>query len=543
MSSSRKEQVQRQFPIRIRAGSERRAWSGLTPILEELLPVKFLCAQAGAGECRGEVVMEHVQEGMQDGDRTKFSCPEYSSTRGDAEKEGLVEDQVGFADDPHVPFPFRGRTLKVSSPAEFGVLSPGGNERVLARTTRGPVWTMSESGGVRKYRSGFALPGVSPESALKDVFNETRFLEVLPLVHWLREIAASTAYQGPSPRACFVFDDPNLHWPSYGFIDFRELARQAAKESYHVSFGTIPLDGWFTHPVAATVLRSNRKFLSLAVHGNNHTRQELARRYSEAESVALLRQAIYRIEQIERKTGFPICRVMVPPHGACSEEMLELLPMCGFEAACLSHGSLRAHNREKPWTRSLGYSPSELVQGCPVLPRWGFSGNTENAVLLAVYLRQPVILRGHHQDLKNGVEMLAHLAGFINGLGPVRWSNLTDLSRSNYESRMEGATCHLRPLGHRIDFQVPDGATGFVIDDWNNGALASWNVSGLGENPLTTQLEQEISIPSGFTGLLSLSASLPARDLPQGKKAKRFPAAACVRRVLTETRDRLAFSN
>ena len=366
-------------------------------------------------------------------------------------------------------------------------------------------------------------------------------MEVFPLVQWLREISASTAYLGPTPRACFVFDDPNLHWPSYGFIDFRQLARQAANENYHVSFGTIPLDGWFAHPAAVEVFRTNPRFLSLAVHGNNHTRQELAGRMSgETERVALLRQAIRRIERIERKTGLSICRVMVPPHGACSEEMLELLPMCGFEAACISHGSLRAHNRQKLWTRRLGYFPSELIQGCPVLPRWGFSGNTENAILLALYLRQAVILRGHHQDLKNGVELLANLARFINGLGPVRWSNLTDLNRSNYEWRMKGTTCHIRPLGRRIDFDVPEGATGFVVDSPGHGAPPVWNVSGLSGDGLTVSVGEEIAISAQSSGVISLSDFVPGQQVPRGRKAKSLGVAAIGRRLLTKARDRFA---
>ena len=280
----------------------------------------------------------------------------------------------------------------------------------------------------------------------------------------------------------------------------------------------------------------------MAVHGNDHTKQELARRYNEVERMALLRQSIHRIEQIERKAGFPVCRVMVPPHGACSEEMLALLPTFGFEAACLSHGSLRAHNRDKAWTRTLGYSPSELVQGCPVLPRWGLSGRIKNTILLAAYLKQPVILRGHHQDLRDGVELLDQLAGFINGLGPVRWANLTDLSRLNYEWRMEGSMCRIKPLGRRLDFQMPEGAGGFVIDDPGGGFSPLWQVSGLVAGGLTVRAWHEISVPERFKGELSLSTAIPARDLQPETRTKWPPATAFVRRLLTEARDRLVFS-
>src|ERR1019366_8149913 len=111
-------------------------------------------------------------------------------------------------------------------------------------------------------------------------------------------------------------------------------------------------------------------------------------------------QAIHRIERLERAAGCEISRVMAAPHGACSDAMLQEMPGCGFESAAISHGSLRAHNKGKPWARSLGYLPSEIIQGCPVLPRWGMTGNTYNTILLAAYLGQPMILRGHHADLR-----------------------------------------------------------------------------------------------------------------------------------------------
>ena len=103
------------------------------------------------------------------------------------------------------------------------------------------------------------------------------FLEMLPCIDYVQRICAPCLFEGPSSRACFIFDDPNLHWPRYGFVDFKEIAANATKHNYHVSFATIPFDGWFTHQPTAEIFRNNADRLSLAVHGNNHTRWELAR--------------------------------------------------------------------------------------------------------------------------------------------------------------------------------------------------------------------------------------------------------------------------
>src|SRR5262249_35092289 len=150
----------------------------------------------------------------------------------------------------------------------------------------------------------------------------------------------------------------------------------------------------------------------------------LAQAFSSDQCAALLRQAVRRIEQLEARAGLAVSRVMVPPHGACSARMLAEMPAQGFEAACISAGSLRAHNPGSAWALGLGFAPAELVEGCPVLPRWAFSGMGDAALRAAAYLGQALILRGHHQDLKDGLDVMEHHAAAINALGDVRWGDL-----------------------------------------------------------------------------------------------------------------------
>ena len=74
-----------------------------------------------------------------------------------------------------------------------------------------------------------------------------------------------------------------------------------------------------------------------------------------------------------------------------------------------------------------------------------------------------MVFRGHHQDLKNGIELLDDLAEFINSLGHVTWSNMTDISRMNYQWRLEGDTFKVKPLAGNL-LQVPDEASQLVIE-------------------------------------------------------------------------------
>src|SRR5437588_776228 len=81
------------------------------------------------------------------------------------------------------------------------------------------------------------------------------FVALLALVHFLREVSAEHRWTPPPLRASFIVDDPNLHWPSYGFLRYRELVAHADAHGYHVALATVPLDGWFAHPAAARLLR------------------------------------------------------------------------------------------------------------------------------------------------------------------------------------------------------------------------------------------------------------------------------------------------
>jgi len=406
-------------------------WAGLAPILESFFPVRFHFVPDQQGNETADCFREAPDDRGENPSSPTASTLRVCRSESPVSGNQMCDIAIRFADRLEVPFPFRGRYLTTKVQRGWGCLSLTGNEEPLALSDCGPVWAVSKVGCAKHFRSGFPLPDIGPQESLADVLNGERFLEMLPLLHWIREVCNDARFEGPPLRACFILDDPNLHWPRYGYVHFREIAARAAKENYHVAFATIPLDGWFTHRATAELFKTNKRNLSLAVHGNDHSYCELARNYRPSERSRLLAQAIERTERLERRTGLHICRVMVPPHGACSEEMLAALPGFGFAAACISHGSLRAYNENKPWTRYLGYLPSERIQGCPVMPRWSLSTNTTNTILVAAYLKQPILLRGHHRDLKDGVELFDEHARFINSLGSVSWAKLSALCRIN----------------------------------------------------------------------------------------------------------------
>jgi len=514
------------------------SFGDLLPLIQALFEVEFEIAPAEEAGTTNGIVFEEMRKQVGVSDRPAVSSFRFDFGEQPLNGGELMEVEVCFAEDPDVPFPFQGRRirLKVAGPARRLVIEAG--EKSLAVTEAGPVWLMSRFGDARHYRSAWVLPAIPPEGTLHDVLNGGRFLEILPFLHWLREPVTASGEVGPKLRACFLFDDPNLHWPRYGFVDFKQIAVEAARENFHVSFATVPFDAWYTNGAAAKIFRNHAERISFLIHGNNHTYRELAGCYTAEGRLALLEQAIARIERLEQKTGIKVARVMAAPHGACSEEMLRDLPRCGFEGATISHGSLRAHNATKDWTRSLGYLPAELVYGCTVLPRWGMSLKSKNSILLAAYLHQPIILIGHQMDLREGIGLLNELARFINGLGPVQWLNFTHLFRTSYCYRTEGGICRVKPLTCKITLRSTRPVERLIVEPVSSAGWTKWRVSFPKGPGLEAISGEPILLPEGFGDPVALEAILQPNG-PKGAGSPRVPVRDALRRLLVEGRDRV----
>lgn len=510
----------------------------LWALLEGLMPVRFEWEE-GEGVGNATETILAVAAGSRAASQLHIATPEVWSVGAGRGKNTRKELLVHFTDDPRVPFPFRARSLPTKVVSQFQPLSLSRGEVALARSQSGILWSVGEADGTERFRSAFPLPSLAAGEGFHAVFNGYQFLEMLPLLHWLRRTIGADAFDSPPLRACFIFDDPNLHWPTYGHLNYREVVSRAKKGGYHVALATIPLDTWYTHAGAAQIFRENPEQVSLCVHGNDHTKRELAGRYPPALRQALLQQAIRRVERLEAGSGIEVCRFMVPPHGACSEDMLQALPTVGFEGACISHGSLQRHNLNRAWTRTLGYFPCEIIGGCPVLPRWAMTAEARTTILVAAFLGQPLILRGHHKDVKGGLELLDDLAAFINGLGTVRWCNLSGLGWLNVQSHVEGGTARLRPFGRKVRWEVPKEVSSIILELPPRGAgLTRWKIRHQNGASEVLTAGQTLSLAPKCEGFISAEV-LPAETALPETTAPRPTVAKVLRRLLTESRDRL----
>jgi hypothetical protein len=410
---------------------------------------------------------------------------------------------------------------------------------VLANCLGEPTWTR----GDRLETALIAPDELGAEEALRERLCLSRSAALLPLVHFLRQLTAPIGWQPPTPRASIVFDDPNLHWPSYGFVKLGELSEHARAHGYHASLATVPLDTWFAHPAAVRALKESAGAISLSVHGNDHNGGELGRQLTEADGLALAAQALRRIGAFERRTGIAVDRVMVPPHEECSEPTVQGLLRSGFEAITMTRPYPWLARPPRTWLARpegvdalVGWRPADFAGALPVLLRHPLLTRDAPELVLRAFLDQPLILYGHHGDLaEGGLDVLASAVDDVNGLGERRWCSLGEIVAGNFETRFEGSRLSVRPFTRRLRVDVPDAVEQLVVE------LPEAHPGVAGEQLLVDDRPARFGEPIGVAPGTPVDLALRAGsqvDVGTVPSPRRQPAAV-VRRALGEGRDRL----
>ncbi len=468
----------------------------------------------------------------------------YAVIRGDQLVPCGESSTIDFALHSVVPSVLSGRQIRSDEAVKLMALPRWlQNVTVLASKEGSPIWAVGEVERNSHHYVALSVPELNEGEATFQHFHGVQFLSLLPLLIFLRALTEDRHWEQPPLQACFMFDDPNLHWPTYGFINFTEILQHAQVHNYHVSFATIPLDTWFVHKPTATLFKQHFDRLSLLIHGNDHTTKELVCTCSDEERIRILQQALRRIGKLERRSGVEVPRVMAAPHGACSEKVLEQMAQLGFEAACISRGSLRHYNDQAPWLRTLGMKSSDIISGLPVFPRFRISRTCHNSILIAALLNQPIIPVGHHHDVAEGLQLLDDLAGFVNSLGTVHWADMRGISRSHYARRLEGKILRVRMFTKRIEVCVPEGTNQILAEcPWLQKAVSmplAWRLLSDGSEWKFNRPDEPIPVLSGqkleIVSEPSTTAFIDAKNV-----RKNYQLWPVVRRLLTEARDRIA---
>ena len=433
---------------------------------------------------------------------------------------------IELTDRGDVPRPFRGRALEDAWIPEGTEAVTGG--RVLAHADRRVLWTRTGA-----HDRVAVCPALAADETLPDAFRPGRFLAQLALLAFVERLVPSSP-AGDGLPASIVIDDPNLHRPRYGALDFEAIARAARAVRLHAAMAMIPLDAWYAHRRAVETFRRAPDALSLLVHGNNHVSRELARPLSDGAAVAQLAQALARISRFERRTGIPVSRTMAAPHGACSRETVRRLARVGFTALTIS--------RPRPWADDekgasegsvealSGARPVEIADGLPLVLRTHV--DRFDMLPFRAFLGQPLVVYGHHWDWPAGADDLARTAEEVARVTDVDWVAMHRIQRDGARVTRNGSLALVALDARAGRIPLPDGVDAMCVDGARLDRRDAVVVDGEHVQPDTP-----LPVTAGSAPTFELVAlDAPA---PGSVGRPRTPPWPVLRRVLTESRDRL----
>lgn len=517
--------------------------------LREAFPVRFTGLEAVDGE-RCDALIQFLE----DEESPRFRGPSKTlllRLPSEAPARSRLGSVVKFSDSNLLDSRLRRRVLAEDRELT-GCLEEDPASAVLARSDGRPVWIKRKQDTREQDIVAIAPAPLEAGEVLRDRVAVGRFLGLLPIIHFLREISeGNNTWEPPSPRASFVIDDPNLHWKTYGYLNYAELARQAEELSYHVVIATVPLDYWYSHPPTVALLKKKSRYITLTLHGNNHSRRELGSSKDLLGLRRTLAQALRRASAFEQRTGLKVSRVMVPPHEACSENALRALAQLGYEAVSMTRPypwmpfgegmSPYAHpNGNRPLT---GWYPAELTPaGMPVLVRRVLWSHDE--IVLRSYLDHPLILYGHASELASGLGLLNEAAATVNAQPGVRWCSLTDISRSNFQVIRDTTRLTIRPFSRHILVPIPEAVSELqleLIPPLDQARLYTRIPGDTGANELRPVEDRTIELEMRHTRDRTVEIVAVPSDAvdPTTVPDLRLQAGPFARRVLAEAQQRM----
>lgn len=514
---------------------ERECRRRLFDTLEGAFPVRF--EPRSPGELRDLDAVLEIGGGLSAESGARAGLAALAMKRHEDRQSGetvKVALSHSLAIDPRL----RGASLSDAFLGHRAGLEPFGRPTILASGNTGPLWVRAGKLGT----TALAPSELAPGEALRERLQDGRCAALLPLVHFLSDLTRDTRWQPPQPRAAFLFDDPNLHWPSYGFLDLPALAALARERRYHVALAMVPIDGWFAHPTAVRALRQGAGSLSLLVHGNDHSKHELGRPAAAAEGTALAAQALRRVAAFERRTRTRVDRVMAPPHEACSEGAVRGLRRCGFEAISMTRPYPWIESTPRSWLARpqsadalVGWGPGGFVEGLPLLLRHPLAQRSPTELALRAFLGQPLILYGHHEDLLHGPDALLEAAEDVNRLAPARWCSLGEIAATSFETRRQGSHLAVRLLNRRTRIEVPAGVEEVSFELPTSGLRPDLQLLEANGAPLSLGEPLRVGAGEGLEVRLRPHDSVQVDAVP----APRRRPLAVARRLASEGRDRL----
>jgi len=240
-----------------------------------------------------------------------------------------------------------------------------------------------------------------------------RLHEWLPVIVFLRAAFGSQLWHNPFRSACFVIDDPMLV-KKYGFLDFGKVLQALKRCQGHLSLAYIPYNHSRVDPDTSRLFRDHAPWLSLCVHGNDHTCGEFAERDGQA-LLLKAKSALARMDRLKARERLNYDPVMVFPQGMFSRDAMESLKRAGYWAT-VNFGAIAFDG--PPQTLSVRDYLLPAVTTYASFPLFN-RRYPETLLEFAVdgFLEKPILFMEHHGYFKDGGRDLVEKIESVNGWG------------------------------------------------------------------------------------------------------------------------------
>jgi len=422
-------------------------------------------------------------------------------------------------------------------------IPPVAGDVVLASQDGRPIWLQRRVDGAEVTLVAWPLPHFTTGDHIYENFQPKNFLRLLPLLQFIHNLTHQEAWQSPPTPACLLIDDPNLHAATYGYLDFRKLVTAAREQKFYVSIASVPLDCWGIHREVRELFHQNAPRVSVLLHGNNHTYEELAHPESESETLSLLAQALRRFQRLQ-DAGIEVCRLMESPHGSLSAAMLEPMARLGYEAVFASTAHLLRCNPGETFRASLGAERTLLGRRMvTVIPRIRANAGWQTEVRLAAFLRQPIILAAHHWDFAEHHSLVNNFVGLVNSLPGVCWASPTGVARACYQYRQIADVLHLKLDSRLVEVPVPRSVASVMVHrPWLSGEEESELLIARAQGKVLTRVVSSAGvigpIPVQGSTVLQISSALQNALDCNSVQPPEFRSWPLVRKLMVEVRDR-----
>ena len=353
-----------------------------------------------------------------------------------------------------------------------------------------------------------------------------------------RAVCAPAGWRPPPLRAAFVFDDPNLRWRSYGYIDYARPRRPRRRARLPRGDGDDPARRVAPHrPTASLFARRARP--PVARVPRQRPRQARALRPTDRDAaLAMAAQA----RAPDRRLRAPLGRPGRPRDDAPAR------PLLAGDGARARRGRLRRAVRDPPApvdraaaarTRrspaGTGRVRRRLRGRSRAIPLCSSPASTSRC---GRCLDHPLVIYGHHEDVAGGLEPLAEAAALVNRLGDVRWTRVGEIALGNSSHRLDGDRLTVRPSRARAADRVARRARGHCAVEAPSPHRAASSACWAGRSAPAPVAPVRSECASPVPRRSRSGCAARATSTPRPVAAPAWRPWPRLRRAATEVRDR-----